>query len=193
MISGQFLKEIKNANPHLGLLIEQIIDSVSGTAQQLNIDPLGKVSPPNPLESLNVTANNGTVHAVLTHNAPINKNINYFVEADTNPSFPQPHVFDLGTSRSLFTSMPNKNGNGTVTPWHWRAYPQYSGSDAAEKTYFGDSLNPTPITVGGNSQFTPFASTGSGTGAPNGQTPGVGLGNVQIRSSVGPKRSAANG
>ena len=192
MISGhQFLKELRSKDPHLALLLENIIDGVNSTAQQLNIDPNGKVSPPNALESLNVVANNGTVHATLTHNAPINKNIRYFVEADTNPSFPQPHVFDLGTSRSLFTALPNKNGNATVTPWHFRAYAQYNGSDATEKTYFGDSLNPTAVTVGGTAQFTPLPSTGSGTAAPNGQTPGTGLGPVQIREATGPKRSPA--
>jgi hypothetical protein len=185
------LKELRSSQPHLALLLQNIIDGVNSTATQLNIDPNGKVSPPPSLEALNVVANNGTVHATLTHNAPINKNIRYFVEADTDPSFSKPHVFDLGTSRSLFTSLPNKNGDGDVKPWHFRSYAQYSGSDATEKTYFGDAITPTAVTVGGTAQFTPMPSTGSGTAAPDGQQPGTGLGPVQIRAEVGPKRSPA--
>jgi hypothetical protein len=181
MISGQFLKEIKNTNPHLGLLIEQIIDSVSGTAQQLGIDPKGRVSPPAPPEALNVIASNGSVHAVITHNAAVNKGVRYFVEADTNPAFQQPHVFDLGTSRSLFTSLPNAKTGGGTTPWHFRAYAQYNGSDATEKIYFGSKVNPTPVTVGGITTFTPFPSTGSGTAAANGEQGGQGLGVVLHR------------
>lgn len=192
MIDGsQFLKEIRSRDPHLGLLLEQLIDGVNGTSQHLGVDPKGKVAPPPAIEKLDVTANNGDIHAVITHNAPINKNIRYFVEADTDPSFMQPHVFDLGSSRSLFTRLPDKNGNGDSLNWHFRTYAQYQGSNASEKTFFGTLVNPTAVAPGGSTQLTPLPSTGSGTAAPDGQQGGQGLGTDLRRLPVGPKVPAA--
>jgi hypothetical protein len=196
MISGeQFLKELRSTQPHLALLLQNIIDGVNSTATQLGVNPNGKVSAPPAPEKLSVTANNGTVQASITHNAPINKQIQYHLEVDTNPSFATAHVIHLVDSRSWFGSLPGRmagaNNSTVAQPWYFRAYAQYNGSDPSEKVYLGDSLNPTPVTVGGNGTFVPLASTGSGTAAPNGQQPGTGLGPVQIRAAVGPKRSPA--
>jgi hypothetical protein len=189
--SSQFLQEIRARDPHLGLLLENIIGGMNTLGQQISVTPNGKVSPPNPIENLNVVANNGTVHAVLTHNAPVNKQVNYFVEADTSTAFAQPHVFHLGASRSLFTSLPTKDSNGVNLPWVFRAYAQYPGSDPSAHTYFGTQNKPTIVTVGGSAQFTPLASTGSGTALANGTKGGEGLGVVLQRPAIGPKRSAA--
>jgi hypothetical protein len=128
---------------------------------------------------------------VITHNSPLQKNIRYFVEADTNAAFPQPHVFDLGSSRTLFAPLPNKDGSGNQLNWHFRSYAQYQGSDASEHSYFGTQFTPTPVAVGGTAQFTPLASTGSGTALANGTQGGQGLGKVLQRPAIGPKRSAA--
>ena len=125
----QFLNEIRERDPKSFLVFQNLIDGVNGIAKQLGVDPTGKVSPPPPPEALNVTANNGTVQAVITHNAPMSKQIQYHVEMDTNPSFPQPHVVHLVDSRSLFTSLPHKDGGGNNQSWFFRAYAQYPGSD----------------------------------------------------------------
>jgi hypothetical protein len=177
----QFLNRIREIDPDSFLVFQNLIDGINGVAKQLGVDPTGKVSPPAAPEALNVTANNGTVQAVITHNAPVGKQSQYFIEADTNPAFPQPHVFHLGASRTLFTSLPNKDGGGNNQAWHFRAYVQDNGSDASTPTYFGSQVVPTAVTVGGNAAFTPIPSTGSGTAAPNGQQGAYGLGRVLTR------------
>lgn len=195
MIDGsQFLKEIRSKDPHLGLLLEQIIDGVNGTANHIGVNPNGQVAPPPPLEALEVKANNGDVHVSLTHNSPIGKNIRYFVEASVDPTFQNvdpAHVFDLGTSRGLFTRLPAMDDDGNPQNWHFRAYPQYQGSEAGEKTYFGTMVNPTPVATGGTTQLTPLKSKGSGTAAPDGSQGGQGLGTDLRRLPLGPKVPAA--
>jgi hypothetical protein len=195
MIDGsQFLKEFRSREPHLALLLEQMIDGINGTANLVGVNPNGKVAAPPPLEAIDVKANNGDVHVTLTHNAPINKNIKYFVEASTDPTFQNvdpAHVFELGSSRGLFTRLPAMDDDGNAQNWHFRAYPQYQGSDASEKTYFGTMINPTPVDPGGTTQLTPLPSKGSGTAAPNGSQGGQGLGTDLRRLPLGPKVPAS--
>jgi hypothetical protein len=188
---SQFLNEVRNATTFeqaqrgLYQMLNLIQDHVNNGFAQVGVTSAGKVDPPDPPEKLDVTADNGTVHAVITHNAPIQKNIRYYVEASANdPSFRQPHVFDLGSGRSLFAPLPTKDDNGTDINWHFRSYAQYQGSKSSEPINFGEKYNPTPIVVGGATQFTPMASTGSGTAPANGQLAGQGLGNDFQRSSV---------
>lgn len=197
----RFLNELRQATSWdsarrgLHLLLTNLSDQISNGFGQLNVQTSGKVQPPDPIEKLSVVASNGTVHAVLTHNAPVHKNVKYFVEASANdPSFGKPgatHVFDLGASRTLFAPLPSKDNSGANINWYFRAYPQYHGSDPAPHTTFGGKFTPTPIVVGGTSQFTPLASTGSGTAAPNGSQAGQGLGIDLNRAALGPKRSVA--
>lgn len=187
MIDGsQFLKEIRSKDPHLALLLEQIIDGVNGNAETLGVNPGGQVQAPAPLQAINVKAANGDVHITLTHNSPISKNIRYFVEAATDDAFSQPHVFDLGSSRTLFTRLPPKDDSGNPLAWRFRAYPQYAGSPPSTPTTFGNPLAPTQVAVGGTTQLTPLASTGSGTAKPDGTQGGKGLGIVLFRPAVGP-------
>jgi hypothetical protein len=181
----QFLNKIRERDPDSFLVFQNLIDGINGVAKQLGVDPTGKVSPPDPPEALNIKANNGIVHAVITHNAPINKTIQYLVECDTDPNFSNPHVEDLGASRGKFFSLPNKTDGGDAQPWHFKAYAQYSGSDASKKVYFGSQVAPTAVTVGGTAQLTPIPSTGSGTAAANGQQSGLGLGTVLTRKGAG--------
>jgi hypothetical protein len=186
---SQFLKEITNANPHLGRLLDELIQNMDGMANHIGVSQAGRVAPPPILQGINVAFNSGTVHVVLQHSVPVNKGLRYFVEADTSPAFAQPHVFDLGASRTLFTALPNKDGSGNQLNWHFRAYSQYLGSNPSKPLNFGTKFNPTAVQVGGSAQFTPLASTGSGTAAANGQQGGQGLGVVLTRPVTGPKRS----
>lgn len=190
-----FLAEIKNAadwpTAQRGMfqMMEQIERHVNNGFQQIGISTAEKVSAPDPPEKLDVTSDNGTVHAVITHNATIQKNINYFVEASANdPSFKQPHVFPLGPSRTMFKTLPTKDGNGDDINWHFRTYAQYHGSPASDPVNFGEKYNPTPVVVGGATQFTPIKSTGSGTAPANGQLAGQGLGTDFQRGPVGTNR-----
>src|SRR5262244_1882653 len=100
---SQFLNEVRNATTFeqaqrgIYQMLNQIQEHVNNGFAQAGITSAGKVDPPDAPENLTVTADEGTVHAVITHNAPIQKNIRYFIEASANDtSFQQPHVFDLG-------------------------------------------------------------------------------------------------
>lgn len=195
--AARFLNELRQATSWesarrgLHLLLTNLTDQINSGFQQAGIQTIGKVQPPAAIQSLSVVASNGTVHAVLTHNSPINKQINYFVEAATDTSFLQPHVFDLRSSRTLFAPLPSTDNNSNPISWHFRSYAQYPGSDPSEHTYLGTQFVPTPVSVGGSAQFTPFPSTGSGTAAANGQSGGQGLGIDLERAPIGPKRNAA--
>jgi hypothetical protein len=185
MIDGsQFLTEIRNRDPHLGLLLEQIINGVNGNGQHTQVNPLGMVDPPDPLEAVSVKAAGGDVHVTLTHNAPMSKNIRYFVEASTTPDFAQPHVIDLGSSRGTFTRLPALDDGGMPQNWHFRGYAQYQGSNPSKPTYFGTMLDPTPVSVGGTTQLTPLPSKGSGTAKADGTQGGKGLGVVLNRPAI---------
>lgn len=193
MIDGtQFLKEIRSRDPHLALLLEQIIDGVNGNAQTLGVNPLGVASAPPPLQAINVKANNGDVHVTLTHNSPIGKNIEYFVEAATDDAFSQPHVFHINASRGLFTRLPAKDDSGNALAWRFRGYAQYKGGPPSKPTTFGSALAPTQVAVGGTTQLTPLPSTGSGTAKADGTQGGKGLGVVLFRpSTLLPTKSSA--
>lgn len=183
-----FLNQVKNSgnwqDMQRGLfqMLSQVQDHVNNGFAQLGVTTMSTAAPPDPPEQLSVVANNGTVHATITHNAPITKTLHYFVEASANdPAFQQPHVFDLGASRSLFTSLPTKDGSGDDINWMFRTYAQYHGSKPSASVNFGGKYNPTPVVVGGSAAFTPLASTGSGTAPANGQAAAQGLGNDYSR------------
>jgi hypothetical protein len=178
---GNLIDRIKTKDPYSAVVLNKIADAVNNLARNVGNDSNGTIPAPPPLESLNVKAASGTVHVVLTHNAPIQKGIQYFVEHSTDVSFAQPHVVHLGASRGTVLTLPAKNDSGTDTPHYFRAYAQYPGSAATAPIYFGDST-PTAVSVGGSTQLTLLPSTGSGTAAANGQQGGQGLGKFLVRS-----------
>jgi hypothetical protein len=190
--STQFLKQIKNRDPHLGLLLEQVFDQLDTSLGHLGVSTRGKVAPPTPLAGINVAAGTDHVHVTLTDSSQVNKNVQYFVEYSVNdPSFAQPHVEHLGASRGRPLSLPAKDNSGTPVNYYFRAYSQMFGSDAqSEKAYFGSAGAPTAVTLSGSSKLTLLPSTGSGTGRADGTQGGVGLGTVLERPAPGPKRAA---
>lgn len=153
---------------------------------------MGQLSAPPPPDSVNVVASGGFAHVQITHNAQVNKGINYFTEVDTNPNFPQPHVIDHGTSRSSHPfPLPAFDANGNAQSWHFRSFSQYPGSLPSSPTTFGGSNGATPVSVGGTVNLTMLPSTGSGTASPQGGQGGHGFGVVATRPALGPKRSQA--
>jgi hypothetical protein len=167
--------------------LQRIEDGVNTLGQQLAADPVGLTSTPPPIEKVNVKTSGELVHVTLTHNAPIQKNTHYFVEYDTDPSFPAPQVSHLGTSRGVVLNLPTKTDGGDTHSWYFRGYPQLPGSKPAQPVNFG-GIVPTAVTLSGSTQLTLQSSTGSGTGAANGQQGGWGFGKTNTRSPVGPKR-----
>lgn len=189
MIDGsQFLKEMRSKDPHLALLLENIIDGVNGVATHLAVDPTGKVQPPDPIKDITVKAGDSHVHVTLNDPSQIRKGVQYFVEWDNDPSFPSPHPEHLGASRSRMLALPALKDDG-VTPnqYYFRAYSQYHGSDATPPVVLGGLAAATPVTLTGGSKMTPLPSRGSGTAAPDGTQGGRGLGTDLTRAPQGPK------
>jgi hypothetical protein len=193
--SSQFLKQIKNKDPHLGILLETWFDQVNLALHQAGVDVKGKVQAPPPIAGLSVAAGSDHVHVTINDPSQINKNVQYFVEYSANdPTFAQPHVEHLGASRGRVMALPAKNSLGALQTYYFRAYSQYFGSDPqppAKHKYFGALGNPTAVTLTGSSTLTLLPSPGSGTGRADGTQGGAGLGYVLARQVVGPKRSPA--
>lgn len=189
---SQFLKQIRNTWPQLGMLLETIFDNTDTMANHLGMDMKGKVAAPPQLAGLNVAAGSDHVHVTINDSSQVKKNIQYFVEWSVgDPSFANPHVEHLGASRGRVLALPAKNGVGATNTYYFRAYNQYLGSDPqSKKAYFGVNANPTPVTLTGTSQLTLMPSTGSGTAAPDGSQGGYGLGLPLQRPAPGPKRPA---
>jgi hypothetical protein len=131
-----------------------------------------------------VKAANGTVHVTLTDNSQRSRTLNYFVESDTDPSFPQPHVDHLVASRGAFLNRPALDDNGAAQKWYFRAFSMQPGSSQrSDHVVFGGSNSPTAVDVGGTTQMTPLPSTGSGTASTSGQQGGTGFGTAQFARS----------
>ncbi|MBA0085986.1 MAG: hypothetical protein HRJ53_13390 [Acidobacteria bacterium Pan2503] len=191
--SSQFLKQIKNRDPHLGMLLEQWFDAVNVSLNHLGVDTKGKVQPPPPIQGLNISPGSDHVHVTINDNSQVNKNIQYFVEYSVNdPSFTQPHVEHLGASRGRVLALPAKDSHGTVQNYYFRAYSQYLGSDPQTKQiYYGTKYTPTAVNLTGGSTLSLLPSQGSGTGRADGTQGGAGLGLVLNRAAVAQKRPPA--
>ena len=193
MIDGsQFLKEVKNRDPHLGLLLEQMIDGINGTAQHLGVNPNGKLDPPAPLQDFQVNAGDGQVHVQLTDASAVKKNVQYFVEYSKDPSFATSYVEHLGASRNRVIALPAMDQASNPHTFYFKAYSQYLGSDAqSNHAVFGGKYTPTGVSVTGNTKLDLLDTRGAGTAFPNGSQSGYGLGTVLERELPGPKRSPA--
>ncbi len=183
------LKAITNRDPHLGKLLETLFDGIDSVANHIGVDPNGKTQPPDPIKGLNVKAGTDHVHVTLTDPSPVRKNVQYFVEYSANdPTFQNAHMEHFGATRGKPLALPAKDDAGVAINYYFRAYSQYHGSDAQpQKTFFGDSINPTPVTLSGSSRLTLLPSPGGGTAPHDGSRPGLGLGTDLQRLPVGPK------
>lgn len=199
---GQDLTWTQQTFPYLGTLLRRMITSLNSVAENSAVAAVGKKAPPHPIDSVNISgaytastnslAVNGEIlHLTLTHNQAVDKGIKYFTEVDTSPNFPQPHVFEHGSSRSLFVNLPTKDVNNNTQTYYARSYAQYPGSDPTKPTVYGGLSGATAITMSGSSQVSLLPSTGSGTASTSGQQGGSGLGKTTTRSSPAPKRNVA--
>lgn len=200
---GRELSYVTQKDALFGSLIQRIISAINTIGANTAVSPTGKLPPPAPIDSISVqgTMNASTntitvpsehLHWTLTHNAAIQKGIQYISEIDTDPNFLQPHVIDHGCSRSGFVSLPATTDGSTPQAYYLRSYPQYHGSDPAPRTTLGGRDGATKIVLtpptGAGGQ-TLLSSTGSGTASAGGQQGGKGLGTVLNRQPAGPKRN----
>jgi hypothetical protein len=214
---GQELSVLSQQDFNNGSILKRIIDAVNSLATNVGASAVGKLPPPPPINSIQVSGTqSGNVitcpsehlHFTVTHNSELKKGVQYIHEISTEPNFLAPHVIDSGCSRSVFMHLPSMQADG-VTPntYYLRSYPQYHGSDPQKPTVLGGlagatqiKLTPPTVTIaaGGAAQIIPAASsanilpsTGSGTASPAGTQGGKGLGDVLTRPAPTTKRSIA--
>jgi hypothetical protein len=121
------------------------------------------------------------VHVTLSDYSERSRSLHYFVEADTDPAFPNPHGFQLGASRGLFVNLPAKDDNANAQSWYFRGYSMYPGSaKRSNHVIFGGAAAPEAVSVGGTTELTPLTSTGMGTASATGQQGGQGFGTAQV-------------
>ena len=160
--------------------LARIIEGLNNVAKGSGVAITGDLAAPPPVNAITVKASGEQIHATLSHGAEVNRNINYFLEADTNPSFTQPHTMDLGVSRSHIFNLPTFDDNGVPNKWYLRTYCQYPGSPPSKPTVLGGLSNPTAITLHGLTKLSLLPPTGSGTASTTGQQGGAGRGKQRI-------------
>ena len=198
LTGGQELTRIQQEDFNYGNLFQRIIEAVNNLSINLGASAVGKNTPPDPVDSIQVkgsAANNihtspsEILHWTMGHNQSVQKGVHYFSEVDTDSNFPQPHVVHHGTSRTGFLHLPALDDNGNVQTYYLRSYAQYPGSDASPIKVFGGMAGATKIQMTGASKMSLLSSTGSGTASPNGTQGGQGFGSFLTRPAPGPKRS----
>lgn len=185
------LRAMPGFGKYFASLLRKVEDAVNGIGKSIGVNPTGTMPAPQPIHAVNVkTSSDGYVHATITDNNAISKNLQYFLEVDTDPAFGKPHVIDLGASRSALPfKLPALNDTGGAQNFYVRGYSQPHGGPAGKKVNYGGTT-PTAITPGGTTQMSLLSSTGSGTASPFGTQGGQGLGTVLNRPAVGPKRQS---
>jgi len=196
---GRELEILRQKEPLIGQLLQRVISGVNQLAKNVSAGSMGELDAPPPVDGTEVagtydsTTNTTTVdgevlHFVHTHNAPINRNIKYVTEIDTDPSFPNPHPIKETSSRSGFSHLPANTGDGlSQHEYYLRVTTQYPGSTPSRPTVFGGVQGATKILMTGNSNVDLLTSQSGGTARP-GQG-GKGLGPTPSRGPVGgPKR-----
>lgn len=169
---------IQQKDPRYAEALKAIEQAINNVATQTASSAQGpQATSPTPA-ALNVTAAQGVYDIAITDNAPIQRGVEYFLEYSQTPSFNQPTVIHLGTTRNHRVFLGNQN-------LYWRAYSQYGPAAGPSKpVYFGNANSPTPVVGGGAiTGPVPLASQGSGTAPTNGLQGGAGYGYSPTRSN----------
>lgn len=181
---NDLLAQIENENPKLGQYLRQyLVPSITTTAKNAAVSPIGSVAAPSPPSAVNVATFGEMVHVSHQDNAPVNRGINYFTEIGVDdPNCNQPIVYHHGTSRTPPPfSLPSliSGGDSPVShKYYVQGYSQYPGGPPSAKVKFN---NGAAITLTGSTVGTPLPSAGSGTASGNGTQSGQGFGKSPIR------------
>ena len=198
----RYLAEILDKDVNSGLLFRKIISAINQLGKQIGADPVGKTAAPPPINSITVkgTQTGSTItcpgellHFTLNHSGKLTIGTHYYAEVATEPSFSNPHVIDMGASRTHTTTLPTFLDDGETTQsYYLRAYPQSRGSDPQKPTVLGGVTGALQINMSGTTAATLLPSTGSGTAPTNGSRGGSGMGKTLVGvPAVVPKRSVA--
>ena len=186
-----YLKQHPELGQYLGTALQRIQDGLNALGDHIGADPTGTMPAPPPVQALDVKAKDGLIQATVSDNNPIQKNLHWFVEYDTDPNFTKPHVAHLGVSRSMRpVTLPAKDDNGNDQKFYFRAYSQYPGSHPSEPIHYGGTT-PAAVNPGGSIEMSLLPSTGSGTAQSSGEQGGAGFGKVLKRPGTTPKRTSA--
>lgn len=179
--------QLPGIGAHLSEALRILQDGINNLGSHVSVDPAGTIPAPPIPQALTVKTNGtGLVHAVLSDSNPINKNLHYFLEYATEPTFSQPHVVHLGPSRTMSPILlPYQDDNGNPQSFYFRAYSQYQGSTPSKPIYYG-GVTPTAVNPGGSQKLTLIPSTGSGTASNTGQQANSGFGVNLVRPKASP-------
>ena len=177
---NRFLADLFTKDSVQASFLQEIVRSINNVARGAGVAVSGDNLAPPPVNAITIKASGEQIHAVLSHSAQVTRSINYFLEADTSEGFTQPHVMDIGASRSHVFMLPTLNDSGAIQPWYLRAYAQYPGSPPSKPTVYGGLTGPTAITLQGTTKMTLLPSTGSGTASSTGQQGGAGRGRQRV-------------
>lgn len=177
LLGGRYLADLWQKDSIQAAFQQRVINAINKLGTSLGANAVGDAAPPDPVEGINISTAGEYMQVNLIHTAPKTRAINYFTEIDTDPNFPSPMVNYQGPSRSMTpTSLPSLDANGNTIKYYVRAYAQYPGSKPSKITTFGGANAPASITLGGKTQMTLLAGTGSGTSSSTGQQGGSGFG-----------------
>lgn len=180
-LSVRNLALLRQRDPRLGELLDDLIAGVNNIALQANVSPSGTVAAPPQVGAISVTAQGGIFDIAVTDGAPVSRGIEYFVEYSAAPAFTQPTVIHLGATRNWRGML----GSRTL---YFRAYSQYATSPPSVPTYFGSAALPTPVLGGGATPGPDLQpSTGSGTAPTNGRSGAAGYGLTPYRGTSPPR------
>lgn len=174
------IRRIPQWGHFLAHAFEQVQTAINNLGTHISADPTGTLPALNPLQSVNVSTDGaGLVHVTLTDNAFTQKNTRYFVE--WSPDGANYYPEDLGSVRQRVLNLPQ----GT---YFIRGFHQTQGGLPSTPVYYGGA-RPSSVAITSGSATTLLSPTGSGTGAPDGSQPGVGLGKTLFGQATGPKRT----
>lgn len=180
---GRELASLQN-QPLLQSLIQTIIKGVNTLATNTATSATGENAAPKAPDSVSVSTGGEYMHVAINHSGPVQRNVRYFTEVSTSPSFTQPLVIDHGSSRTSHPfPLPTKTAAGATQSYYVRSYAQNPGSQPSAPTVVGGASSPTAHVMTGATAMDLAPSTGSGTAPNTGQNAGQGLGKTQKRQS----------
>ena len=182
LAGGRALTYWVQDNPTQGSLIQKLITAVNTLADNTASSAVGRLSPPPPINALNVKVAGEFAHVTIDHSGSIQQGVHYFVEAANNENFIGAHPIHFGASRTRDPiHLAAQDDAGNPQKWYLRGYAQYPGSDPSSPVAYGGP-SPTAITTTGATQLSWQPSTGSGTASNTGQQIGWGFGKIQRRA-----------
>lgn len=193
---GGLQAEVSAKDPRHAQIHQVLADAINRLATAVGGSATGEITPPRAPDTVAVKTAGEFMHIAINHSGQLQRNIRYFSEIATSPSFAQPIVVDHGSSRTSHPiPLPTFLDDGiTRAKYYVRSFAQYPGSPPSPPTVVGGIGAPTEFQMSGSTALTLLPSNGSGTGPNNGQSAGQGLGKFQTSkelSKPGPPASGA--